>query len=157
MEKRINNIVIFIVCLLITFFIGFIGSIFTTQGVSSSWYESIKPSITPPNYVFMIVWNILFLLIAISLYLSWINSNPNQKVEIAIIFGVNFILNISWSIIYFSLQNPLFALINIFALIISIIAMIITIKRIDKKASYLLYPYLIWVCFAGILNYLSIK
>lgn len=160
MKKRaINtkNIKIFLICLLISYSVGYIGSIFTSQGVSSSWYESIKPPITPPSYVFLIVWNILFFLIALSLYFAWVNSNPKQKVEVGIIFAVNFVLNISWSIIYFSLQNPLFALIDIFAIIISIIAVMITVKRIDIKSYYLLYPYLIWVCFASLLNYLSIK
>ena len=157
MEKRQNKLLVLIICLLITYLVSFIGSIFTSEGASSSWYESIKPSITPPSYVFLIVWNILFFLIALSLYFAWISSNPIQKVEVGIIFAVNFILNISWSIIYFSLKNPLFALIDIFAIIISIIAIMITVKRIDRKSYYLLYPYLAWVCFASVLNYLSIK
>jgi len=156
-KKRQNKLLIFAICIILTYFVGFIGSIFTSEGASSSWYQSIKPSITPPSYVFLIVWNILFFLIALSLYFAWISSNPKQKIEVGIIFAVNFILNISWSIIYFSLKNPLFALINIFAIIISIIAIMITVKRIDIKSYYLLYPYLIWICFATLLNYLSIK
>ena len=156
-KKRQNKLLIFAICIILTYFVGFIGSIFTSEGASSSWYQSIKHSITPPSYVFLIVWNILFFLIALSLYFAWISSNPKQKIEVGIIFAVNFILNISWSIIYFSLKNPLFALINIFAIIISIIAIMITVKRIDVKSYYLLYPYLIWICFATLLNYLSIK
>ena len=93
---------ILIICFIIVYLVAFIGSIFTSSAVNSQWYSSIKPSITPPNYVFPIVWNILFFLIAFSLYLAWINSkNKKIKTKVAWAFGVNFILNIFWSVFYF--------------------------------------------------------
>jgi tryptophan-rich sensory protein len=148
---------ILIISLVIVYLVAFIGSIFTSQGTDSEWFEQTRPSITPPNYVFPIIWNILFFLIALSLYFAWINSKNNEdKRKIMLVFGINFILNILWSVFYFSLRNPLYAFIELILLFISIIFMIYVTASIDKKSSYLLVPYLLWVGFAGILNYLSI-
>jgi translocator protein len=154
MKKRINWKVL-IISLVIIYAVAFIGSLFTSPNTNTEWYNSIKPSITPPNYVFPIVWNILFFLIAISLYISWTNSNKNQKEKIALVFGINFVLNILWSVLYFGMQNPLLAFYEIIFLEISIFSMIYTTYKINKASSYLLIPYFIWVGFAMILNYLS--
>lgn len=139
---------------IIVILVALIGSIFTSSGVKSDWYLSIKPDITPPNYVFPIVWNILFFLIALSLYFTLIKSKDNKNIYF--IFGVNFILNILWSFFFFFLQNPLAAFIDIILLWLSILSVIFATWRINKFSSYLLIPYLLWVSFAGILNYLAI-
>ena len=73
-----------------------------------------------------------------------------------LVFGINFILNIFWSVLYFGLKNPGLAFIEIILLEISIIAMIILTYKISKKSSYLLIPYFLWVAFASLLNFLSI-
>ncbi len=148
---------LFIICLVIVYFVAFVGSLFTSGNTSGEWYESIKPSITPPSFVFPIVWNILFFLIAVSLYIVWKNSGEKQKKQVILIFGINFVLNIFWSFLYFYLKLPLFAFFEIILLVFSIISMILLTGRINKKSSYLLIPYFLWVCFASILNYLSIK
>ena len=133
--------------------VAYIGSIFTSSGTNSEWYQSVKPAITPPNWIFPIAWGIIFFLIALSLYFVLIS----RKKLALIIYGINFFLNILWSIFYFQLKNPFLAFIEILILFISIIIMIIAGSRINKKPGYLLIPYLLWVIFAAILNYLSIK
>ena len=147
---------ILIVSLLIVFSIGFIGSIFTSGQTSSNWYNSIRPIITPPNFVFPIVWNVLFFLIGVSLYFTWVNSNGKEKKKVAIVFGLNFVLNILWSVFYFYLHNPILSFIDIILLEISIGILIYTSYKISRKAGYLLVPYFIWVMFATVLNWLSI-
>jgi tryptophan-rich sensory protein len=142
-------------CLIIVYAVAFIGSFFTSQNTNSEWYKEIRPSITPPNYVFPIVWNILFFLIALSLYFSWTNSNEKQKTKIAWVFGINFLLNIFWSFLYFGIKQPGFAFLELIVLWFSIVAMISLTSKISKKASWLLVPYLLWVSFAAILNYMS--
>jgi translocator protein len=141
-------------CILAVLLVAVIGSLFTTHSVKTQWYESIKPKLTPPNYVFSVVWTVLFALIAVSLYLA-LNSVKN-KTKVIILFGINFILNILWSVFYFGLHSPLTALFILILLIISIILMIIKCWKINKNSAYLLIPYLIWCCFALILNYLSV-
>jgi len=153
--KKIN-LKLFVTCLIIVYAVAGIGSFFTSKNTSSTWYESIKPSITPPNYVFPIVWSILFFLIALSLYFTWNDAkNRKTKEKIKWIFGINFALNIFWSAFYFGMKNPVLAYYDLIALWASICIMILFTSNINRKASYLLIPYLIWVAFAGILNYLS--
>lgn len=154
MKKRINYKVL-ILSFVIVFAIAFIGSIFTSGNTNSEWFNSIKPSITPPNYVFPIVWNIIFALIALSLYFSWTNSSKKQKKKIAFVFGINLILNAFWSFLYFGIQNPGFALIEIFFLWVSIISMLVLTYKIKKISFYFLIPYFLWVSFAIYLNFLS--
>lgn len=152
--KKVNwRVLIF--SLIIVYVVGFVGSLFTS--INNDWYESVRPSITPPSFVFPIVWNILFFLIALSLYFAWINSKKSEKKKIALVFGINLILNALWSLFYFKLQNPLFAFFELILIWISIIAMMIVTYKIKKISAYLLIPYLLWVSFAGVLNWLSIK
>lgn len=152
--KNKFNFKIFIICLLIVFILlGGIGSLFTSPNTSTEWYQNIKPSITPPNWVFPIVWNILFILISFSLYFAWTNSkNKKQKNKIILVFGINFILNILWSVLFFGLKLTTLAFIEIILLWFSIIAMIFVTRKINKISSWLLIPYLLWVGFAGIIN-----
>jgi tryptophan-rich sensory protein len=152
--KRGINWKALIISLLIVFFVAFIGSRFT---IIDSWYESIKPGITPPNYVFPIVWSILFFLIALSLYFAWTTASRDEdKRKIIYVFAVNLILNVFWSFMFFYLQNPAYAFVIIILLWLSILRMVFVLYKIDKKASYLLIPYLLWVAFASVLNYLIV-
>jgi len=153
--KRVNLKVLFL-CLFIVYAVAFIGSLLTTSSVNSSWYTSIKPAITPPNWVFPVVWNILFLLIAVSLYFAWTKSKNNKKnkTKIAVVFGINLFLNLLWSFLFFYLQSPAIAFFELILLWGSILAMIIITYRIRRVSAYLLVPYALWVAFAGILNYL---
>jgi tryptophan-rich sensory protein len=154
--KKINWQIL-IVSLVVVYAIALIGSIFTSSSVNSQWYQNIKPGITPPNWVFPVVWNILFFLIAVSLYLSWINAKKKaDKKKIVLIFGINLVLNTFWSILYFGLKNPGAAFYELILLWISILTMIFVTYKINKLASYLLIPYFAWVSFAGVLNYLSV-
>lgn len=151
---------IFIICMLIVYAIAFLGSIFTSSNTSSAWYSSIKPSITPQNFVFPIVWNILFFLIGLSLYFAWFASgkSKSKKAEkkskglIMIFFGINFFLNILWSFLFFTMKLPVAAFFELLVLWLSILALILINFKIKKLSSYLLIPYAAWVAFAGILN-----
>ena len=154
--KNINWGLLFL-SLLTVYGTSLLGSIFTAPGVKSFWYMTVRPSITPPNIVFPIVWNILFFLIFISLYISLTkvkDKKTSSKVEL--VFGINFILNFLWSFLFFGLRNPLFAFLDLILLFFSILAMIKITWKINRKASWLLVPYLLWIIFAGLLNYLSI-
>jgi len=153
--KRTNKFAVFLACIIIVYIAAGIGNIFTSGNVNSAWYQSIKPSITPPNFVFPIAWNILFLLITCSLFFAWINSNKKEKKKISLLFAVNLILNILWSFLFFFLQMPAFAFFELILFWFSILFLVIGLWKISKISSWLLIPYLLWVSFASILNYLS--
>jgi len=154
MKKDVKKIYILILCFLFVYLAAFIGSIFTSGNTNSEWYQSIKPDITPPNWVFPVVWNILFFLIALSLYFLWIKVSKKQKPKVAILFGINLFLNILWSFLFFYLKNPTLAWIEIIFLIASTASLISFSWILNRKSAYLLMPYLIWLIFAGILNFI---
>lgn len=151
-----RKIGLLIVCLLITYSVGFLGSLLAGSGANSDWYNSVKPGITPPNVVFPIVWNVLFLLIAISLWLCLKDSDSHQKKKVYWSYGFNFLANILWSWLYFGMHNPGLAFFDIWLVFGSIIWMMSASFKINEKATWLLVPYLIWVSFASVLNYMSL-
>ena len=92
------------------------------------------------------------------MYFTYINSEDNEEKEnIIAVFSANFIFNILWSFLFFYMRNPLLAFIEIFVLLASILLMIFVAGKINKVSGYLLVPYLLWVCFALILNLLAVK
>jgi tryptophan-rich sensory protein len=154
MKKGVNWKVL-IISLLVVYAVAAIGGLLTTSAVNSSWYEQIKPSITPPNWIFPVVWNVLFFLIALSLYFAWMSAKAKEKGGIALIFGLNLALNVLWSYFYFYSQKPSWAFFELMLLWLSTALMIYTTWKINKKSAWLLVPYLVWLSFAGVLNYLS--
>ncbi len=149
-----SKILKLIISILICQGAGAIGSLFTSPAIST-WYATIqKPSFNPPNWIFAPVWILLFLLMGISLYLIWNKGFKYKGTKIAIfVFAVQLILNTLWSILFFGLQSPLFAFIEIIILWFAILLTIISFYKVSKIAAYLLMPYIIWVSFASVLNF----
>ncbi len=150
------NFKVLALSLLLVYGVAFVGSVFTAQSIDTDWYEKNKPGITPPGFVFGLVWNILFFLIGLSFYFSWINVSSENKKMIIFLFSLNFILNILWSVLFFGLREPLFALIELGFLWLSILILILFLYKKNKLSSFLLLPYLFWVSFAALLNYLFV-
>lgn len=134
---------------------GFVGSLLTSPSIRSGWYQSLpKPILVPPNWIFPIVWTALFVLMGIALYLVWVKKKQYPEKRLALLlFAVQLMLNLWWSLIFFHLQRPSWAFLEIILLWLSISATMIVFKRIDRRASWLLLPYLLWVTFAAFLNY----
>ncbi len=132
---------------------GFAGSFFTMPSIPT-WYASInKPFFTPPNWVFAPAWTTLFVLMGIGLYMVWDKTNFSGKGRFALyVFGFQLFLNIMWSALFFGLQSPMYAFFEIIALWIAILFTIMKFREIDRKAGYVLVPYMAWVTFAALLN-----
>ena len=133
---------------------GLIGTIFTVSSIQN-WYKLLnQPSFQPPNWLFGPVWTILYTFMGISLYWIWIKGTKKKEVSQAIIlFFIHLALNSSWSVIFFGIHNIFLALINIVVLWIFIVIVMVKFYKIDKKASYILIPYIVSVSFATVLNY----
>lgn len=133
---------------------AFVGSAFTL-GKIDGWYAGlIKPSFNPPNWVFSPAWTILYILMAVSLYLVWRHGTEKKNVYLAIkAFLIQLVFNVLWSIAFFGTESIIGGLVIIFALWLTIAYTIIRFAKVDKLASYLFYPYLAWVSFAAVLNY----
>ena len=139
-----------IISILLPFLASAIGGLFTASSVSTWYVELTKPSFNPPSWIFGPVWTILYLLMGISLYLVW-TKKYNQKAFT--LFGVQLFLNALWTILFFGLKVPLYALIEIVFLWAAILMTIVYFYRINRTSAYLLMPYIIWVSFAAILNF----
>lgn len=150
MNKKIKLFISISICLLA----AIIGSVFTTPSIPG-WYKTLnKPSFSPPNWIFGPVWTILFILMGISLYLIWTDDkNNNAKKAPFIIFILQLLVNIFWSVAFFTIHSPGLALSVIAVLWLLILSTIISFRKISKLSAYLLIPYLFWVSFASILNF----
>lgn len=150
MKKTLQIILAIIICEAA----GIIGSIATTPAIPT-WYAGLqKPSFNPPSWLFGPVWITLYALMGIALFLVWKKRKENKLAKPAIIlFSAHLVLNAIWSILFFGLQNPFWALIDIAILWLIIIILIGLFWQIKKPAAYLLLPYLVWVSFATILNF----
>ena len=125
---------------------GIIGSFFTFPSIPT-WYASlVKPSFSPPNWLFGPVWTILYLLMGISMYLIW------KKKKSLKLFLIHLGINTGWSIVFFGLHSIVGGLVVIMMLWSFIFLLIKDFYRIQKAAAYLLMPYLVWVSFASLLN-----
>jgi benzodiazapine receptor len=133
---------------------GLAGSVFTVPAIPA-WYATIsKPAFTPPNWVFAPAWTTLFILMGLSLWLVWSKGLEKRAVRTAVIaFGAQLFLNILWSALFFGLRSPFLAFIEIIFLWIAIAFTILLFSRIEKRAAWLLIPYILWVSFAAFLNW----
>lgn len=138
---------------------GIVGSFFTTPAIST-WYATLqRPSFSPPNWLFGPVWITLYILMGISVYLIWsayakasADKQKNKAKSAMILFWIHLFFNSIWSIIFFGLQNPGLAFINIIIIWVLIIVLMVKFWKINRWATYLLILYLLWVSFAGVLN-----
>ncbi len=129
------------------------GSAFTAPSVPE-WYEGlVKPSFTPPSWLFGPIWSVLYLAMAIAGWLVWLR-HRNIAVALALaLFGGQLVLNALWSILFFGLQAPGIALVEILTLWAMIFATLLSFWKISTIAGWLFVPYLAWVSFATILNF----
>lgn len=149
MKKGVRLVFSIALCLLA----GIVGSYFTFPAIPT-WYATlIKPTIGPPNWIFGPVWTTLYVLMGISLYLIWQKGHKKKNIKYAVqLFSLQLLLNVLWSVMFFGLQSPLLALLEIVLLWLAIFATIRAFYRLSHTAAYMLIPYLAWVSFATILN-----
>jgi len=148
-----KNVIALIICILIPQLAGGLGAYFTAESVAT-WYTQIeKPAFTPPGYLFSIVWPLLFLLMGISSWLIWKKLGQHPLAGWALgVYGIQLILNTLWSFIFFGMQNPGLALVEIIILWAMIAYTMMLFYKVRKAAAYLLIPYILWVSFAIALN-----
>jgi translocator protein len=133
---------------------GSIGSIATYPNIAG-WYASLqKPFFTPPNWLFGPVWTTLFTLMGISLFIIWEKTGLRKKGRAAFrAFLLQMGLNVLWSFLFFGLRSPLYGLICIIPMWLAILYMIIQYWKIDRRAAWMMVPYIAWVTVATALNF----
>jgi tryptophan-rich sensory protein len=149
-----SNVLKLIIAILACQLAGFIGSLFTTPAIPG-WYAALeKPSFNPPNWLFGPVWITLYLFMGIAAYLIWRRGLGEPNVGTALLlFGVQLVINASWSFFFFGLKSPLAGFVVIILLWIVILITALYFLKISNTAAALMLPYIAWVSYAAVLNF----
>lgn len=125
------------------------------------WYFALKqPAFKPPDWVFGPAWSLLFFLIAWAAVVGWRAGalrEPSPRGRMLTLFAINALANVGWSLLYFFLRRPDWALAEVVILWGSIVALILHFRSYAPRAARLLVPYLLWVSFAAALNFEAVR
>ena len=152
--KEPGNLKIFIRSLILPLGVGIISG-FATRNANEQFNETaIQPDFTPPALVFPIAWTILYLLMGISAYLIETSDfNTGYKNRALITYYISLFFNFCWSFIFFSFAQYLFAFVWLLALLLLVIIYTAMYFKINRTACYMNIPYILWLIFAGVLNF----
>jgi tryptophan-rich sensory protein len=153
MGKKGMDIPKLVAAVIISHLAGLVGSLATSPSIPT-WYASLaKPAFAPPNWVFAPVWLTLYTFIGIGLYWVWNRGLTKKTVPAIRLFAIQLALNAGWSVLFFGLQSPAWAFAEIVVLWAFIALTIWKFYAVDRKAGWIMVPYIVWVTAAAFLNY----
>jgi translocator protein len=140
-----------LVALLAAAVVSALGSMATDTG---PWFRALdKPPWQPPDWVFGPVWTAIYLMAALSAALAWTFARfRTQRLRVIALFALNGALNVLWTVLFFALRRPDWALIEIGFLWLSIASLMIVVWPTARASTWLLAPYLAWVSYAAAIN-----
>ena len=149
-----EKIKVFAISIFISLAVGALSA-FVTRNSMGIYNDIIRPFLSPPSWVFPVVWTVLFILMGISAAIIYNNKTAStlQKNSALLTYILSLFVNFFWSIIFFNLRAFLFASIWILLLLYLIVRTIMKYYKIDKTAAFLQIPYLVWVSFATYLTF----
>lgn len=145
----------YIIAVLLTLAVGGLASLLTSS--NTDVYNNLnRPALAPPPILFPIVWSVLYILMGIGAgHVYALRNSAPKSVSCGIkLYIIQLVMNFLWTIIFFNTQAFLFAFIWLALLWILIILMIFKFKEVSPAAAYLQIPYILWVTFAGYLNFM---
>lgn len=136
--------------------VALLGGLMTDVG---PWYQQLQqPDWKPPDWLFGPAWTLIFALAAASGVVAWRHALSRERREwLLALFALNGFLNVLWSLLYFRLRRPDWALYEVVLLWLSIVCLMVFVARDTRTAAWLLLPYLLWVAFAGLLNWATVQ
>lgn len=136
-----------------------VAGVGATMTDTTGWYATLnKPSWNPPPAAFGMIWTIVFALITLAGVTAWRATPDSDSSDTLIgLFALNGFLNMTWTVLFFQLHRPDWAMNELVLFWLSIVALIAVFGRYSRTAALLLVPYLIWVTIAGVLNYQIIQ
>ena len=139
--------------ILASFGAGLFGSFFVSAGVDAWYQHLVKPPLSPPDYVFFIVWLALYALMGIACAIVWLHDTPtDHHANWVRFFFIHLLFNAGWTIFFFGFHSILLSVVIILLVFFMVLGLTATAYHIDKRASYLLMPYLLWLAFAAYLT-----
>ena len=149
---KFNEIVKLVTAFAASFLAAIIGSVFTIPGITT-WYASLnKPFFTPPDWLFAPAWTVLYILMAVALFLVWRLPKSKPRDSAIALFAGQLIMNVLWSLGFFGFHNILLGAALILVLLALIVLTTYEFYKLSKPAAYAMVPYVLWVCFATCLN-----
>ena len=142
---------VLIFCILLPLAVGGAASLLSNNGMEM-FAQMNQPPLSPPAWLFPVVWTILYTLMGISSYLILTSEEESIK-KAGLLYGYQLVVNFLWPTFFFNFQWYLFSFLWLLLLIVLVIAMIREFYKISKPAAYLNIPYLLWLIFAGYLNF----
>ena len=152
-RNNLNKVLPMIISVVLTLGVGGLSNLII-QPAFANWYVALnKPFFTLPTWIFVPVWSLLYVLMGIAAARVWVFGRHHLWGKTALYhYGVQLLFNGLWSLVFFGLKAPKLALFVIIVLFVLIERSIHLFKLVDRKAAYLLYPYLAWIVYAGLLN-----
>ncbi len=155
MLKRLKEILpTYIIFIALPLTVGVLSALITRE--SMDIYASlVTPPLAPPSWLFPVVWTILYTLMGVSSAMVYLrrDKNPEAASQGLSFYFISLAVNFAWSIIFFNMRAFLFAFIWLLLLLYLIIRTILSYIKVSPLAAYLQIPYLLWVAFAGYLNF----
>lgn len=134
-------------------FVSFLPSLGAMAVKTGGWYAALnKPSWNPPSWVFGPVWTILYLMIGLAGYFAWTRGDRDGRTKAFMAYTAQLFINALWTPLFFGLQCPGLALVDLIVLWFLIVICIILFAKRSRPSAWLMVPYLVWVSFAGALN-----
>lgn len=148
---KINKRLLFI-CIAIPLIVGAVSALLTQNSMELFQFLD-KPPLSPPAWLFPVVWTILYTLMGISSYLILESGEDREQINNAIkIYGYQLVVNFLWPTFFFNFEWYFFSFLWLVLLWVLVLLMILKFKDISKLAAYMNIPYLVWLTFAGYLN-----
>ncbi|MFC4350595.1 TspO/MBR family protein [Fodinicurvata halophila] len=153
MERSRRHTLMLLAFLVLTLAVGQIGSL-PTRTALDSWYPDLaKPAFTPPDLAFPIVWNLLYVMMAVAAWLVWRRSGWARAKGALGLWGLQLALNLAWTYLFFGLRSPGLALLEAGGLFLVLVATLVAVDRHSRTAAWLLVPYLLWTVYAIALTF----
>jgi translocator protein len=153
-QLRMSFLRVALVTVPLMLFLGILSAVVSGSGYGNAWFAALaKPAVTPPGWVFAVVWSTLYILIGLALAMViWARGASGRGIAIAL-FAAQFLLNLAWSPVFFAGHHIGAAFAIILLMIVVTIATVLAFARIRPRAALLMLPYLAWLCFAAWLNH----
>ncbi len=138
--------------------LGFLSGALSNSGNTNRWYALLeKPSFQPPGWAFPVAWSALYVMLGLALALVLHARGSRFRGYAVALFVVAFLLNLTWSPVFFGLHKMTMALFIILGMFVAALATTIAFGRVRSTAAWLMVPYLAWLCFAALLNWETIR
>ena len=141
-----------IICLLIPLAVGGLAA-WLTMGSMEQFASLAQPPLSPPGWVFPVAWTVLYLLMGWASFLVWKSDAPQaEKTRALGLYGAQLAVNFAWPLLFFRAGLYGFALVWLVILLVLVVETMLAFRRIDRRAVWLLAPYILWLLFAAYLN-----